>query len=486
MSNVVSKIREEHMSRLPTVRIQQAVLQNVKSVEYGEILFNCGKQAVPCGTRSDILGLYGQNGSGKTAFIEALAILKRLMAGSSVPGEYAESITKDKTQAKLKFTFDLQYPNGDKRTVNYEVNLAAVENDAYHIDEVDAESFEGIYPYQVKIFDEIISIGGDIDGKKTKMQPVIDSTTIDTSFGPLSKRDNFIGKKLDVLNKLDVSKKLASERSQSFIFSNDLMNIFQENSDYYVYYQVLLELRHFARYFLFVLDMRTTGFNSIGYGLLIHTRSGQKLFKFRGLNIISEEKWDEQSNIIDSISIVLGQLVPGLSIMMKKIGPAISKSGKPAHSAELVAKRGDMELPIRYESDGIRRIISTLNLIISAYNKKSMTIAIDEFDAGVFEYLLGEILQSFEESGKGQFIFTSHNLRPLEVLSKEFLCFTTTNPKNRYARLKFIGKTNNLRSVYYREIILGEQQEEFYSRTKRFKIIAAFRKAGAEYAGGEA
>ena len=68
----------------------------------------------------------------------------------------------------------------------------------------------------------------------------------------------------------------------------------------------------------------------------------------------------------------------------------------------------------RYESDGIRKIVSVLSLIIDAYNEQSCTIAIDELDAGVFEYLLGEVLQTFQESGKGQFIFTSHNLRPLE------------------------------------------------------------------------
>ena len=114
-------------------------------------------------------------------------------------------------------------------------------------------------------------------------------------------------------------------------------------------------------------------------------------------------------------------------------------------------------------------------MIIAAFNQKSVTVAIDEFDAGIFEYLLGEILQALEESGRGQFIFTSHNLRPLEVIDKKFLYFTTTNPDNRYIRLK-----NNLRDTYFREIILCEQEEEIYNKTKRFKIIAALKKAGGE------
>lgn len=158
----------------------------------------------------------------------------------------------------------------------------------------------------------------------------------------------------------------------------------------------------------------------------------------------------------------------------------MDKDGNPATVMMLTAYRDGKELPLRDESDGVRKIISVLSLIIAAFNQKSVTVAIDEFDAGIFEYLLGEILQALEESGKGQFIFTSHNLRPLEVIDKKFLYFTTTNPDNRYIRLKNISATNNLRDTYFREIILCEQEEEIYNKTKRFKIIAALKKAGGE------
>ena len=80
----IRQFREDHWDRLPTIRLQKAVLDNFKSVEHGEIVFACGKKFVPYGTESDILGLYGQNGSGKTSFIEALAILKLLMIGAEV------------------------------------------------------------------------------------------------------------------------------------------------------------------------------------------------------------------------------------------------------------------------------------------------------------------------------------------------------------------------------------------------------------------
>lgn len=97
--------------------------------------------------------------------------------------------------------------------------------------------------------------------------------------------------------------------------------------------------------------------------------------------------------------------------------------------------------------------------MIVVYNDSSITVAIDELDAGTFEYLLGELLRIISEKGKGQLIFTSHNLRPLETLDRGFIAFTTTNPENRYIRLNHVKTNHNLRDFYYRDIVLGEQNE---------------------------
>ncbi|RKW57250.1 MAG: ATP-binding protein, partial [Lachnospiraceae bacterium] len=112
------------------------------------------------------------------------------------------------------------------------------------------------------------------------------------------------------------------------------------------------------------------------------------------------------------------------------------------------------------------------------YNVSSITIAIDELDSGIFEYLLGELLRILSEKGKGQLIFTSHNLRPLETIDRGFIAFTTTNPDNRYIRLTNIKENNNLRNFYFRDIVLGEQNEELYDTTNNSEIAFAFREVG--------
>jgi AAA15 family ATPase/GTPase len=153
---------------------------------------------------------------------------------------------------------------------------------------------------------------------------------------------------------------------------------------------------------------------------------------------------------------------------MEKVGSKI----------QLISHKNSGEIPFQYESEGIKKIVSILQLLIVVYNKPSITVAIDELDAGVFEYLLGEILRIISEKGKGQLIFTSHNLRPLETLDRGFIAFTTTNPTNRFIRLTNVKANNNLRDFYYRDIVLGEQDEEVYDLTNNSEIAFAFREAG--------
>ncbi|MFQ9510444.1 MAG: ATP-binding protein, partial [Lachnospiraceae bacterium] len=101
-------------------------------------------------------------------------------------------------------------------------------------------------------------------------------------------------------------------------------------------------------------------------------------------------------------------------------------------------------------------------------------------DAGIYEYLLGELLDLFEKGGKGQLLFTSHNLRPLEMLQKDNILFSTSNKANRYIPMRSVGNTNNLRDVYLRSITLGGQKECIYKETDRLKIARALRKVGRE------
>ncbi len=500
-----SFITEEHAHNLPTVRIKRVELHHFKSVQQGKITFHCGREFIPQGTRSDILGLYGQNGSGKTSFIEALSVLRSLMSGGMVPGIYADCVAEGENCAELEFAFDLQYEDGRVREAVYSFCMSGehltreeFENKYKNVQDDPLEAFEE--DSRVVIFNEKFSLQWEGAAKR---QVVVDTSPEEEVFAPAVRRKELTGGSKKAMVTLAVNKQLAREQSRSFLFMKDTLQIFSDNTiskdpadaldpkmqdcgtlnscSAAEYCRVLLELRLYARRYLYVVDTKSSGFIQLNFGLPIYTMNGRMVFSAKKPEIIRDDDMENIRKEFDNIGGVLGQLVPGLSIGFKEIARTLDKNGDPAGVNLLMAYRNGKELPLRDESDGVRKIISVLSLLIAAYNEKSVTVAIDEFDAGIFEYLLGEILQTMEESGKGQFIFTSHNLRPLEVIGRESLYFTTTNPDNRYIRLKNIEGTNNLRDTYFREIVLCEQEEEVYNRTKRFKIVAALKKAGRNH-----
>ena len=105
-------------------------------------------------------------------------------------------------------------------------------------------------------------------------------------------------------------------------------------------------------------------------------------------------------------------------------------------------------------------------------------MVIDEFDSGVFEFLLGELLRVFQIYGKGQLIFTSHNLRPLEVIDKKFIRFTTSNEYDRFYKMKNVAKTNNLRDLFLTTIRKNNIDAELYNGSQGEEIASALIAAG--------
>ena len=457
-------------------------INHFKNVSHGFLSFE-NKNAP---SEANILGLYGQNGSGKTTLIDALELLKSLLCGISVSDKFSNFIQTDSEHATIKYTFQIE--ETDTKTIFltvYEVSLRkSADNSSQNTDSPHAN-----FKYKTEIFNEILSTSYTATDSKERMSAIIDTNCSDeTVFLPRSKYNLLFEKNSNTRADLIVAKKLARSSSKSFIFSRDFLNCLRSTPTKTPYHKLFEHLVNFGNTELFVINTVNSGLislNALPLSFNIEEKGissfGNILISLNESFLIPEQTLQVIENIIQHMNIVLEQLVPGLTISLQNLGSEFMNDGTRGARIQLFSNKNSKAIPLQYESEGIKKLISVLQLLIVVYNRTSITVAIDELDSGIFEYLLGEILKIISEKGKGQLIFTSHNLRPLETLDKGFIAFTTTNPDNRYIRLSNVKATNNLRDFYYRSIYISGQDELVYDPTNNSEIAMAFKEAGMDH-----
>lgn len=472
------------MNTTKYIRLLSMTIDNIKNVEHGCINFiNTRKDY-----KSSLLGIYGQNGSGKTALIDAISILKLLLTGQKLPSTICDYINISSASHTCELHFELLIEDNHKHIlVDYEVELgitSSTTGESNITDDVRAGEHR-ICITKERLQYKLESIDSNIR-KSVLIDTDVQAKQI---FKPKSKLDLLVGRDIDDITDLIVNKKQANAESRSFIFSPEFMKrlyhrnkMMGTNQDFALVYSILTDLVKYGNHDLFVVTTEHSGLISLdALPLEINYRAdvGTIGLSLNQPNVFPIAVVQDIRDSIAMMNLVLTQIVPGLTIGMETLGKEKLQYNQDGERFELVSYKSNTYIPLKYESEGIRKIISVLGLLISVYNRKSITVAIDELDSGIFEYLLGEILRIISEKGEGQLIFTSHNLRPLETLDKGCIAFTTTNPSNRYTRMVNVKTSNNLRDFYYRDIMLGEQNEELYKSTNNAEISYAFRKAGA-------
>jgi len=455
------------------IRINKITLWDLKSVAHGVINLNA-MDTFRQG-KATIMGLYGQNASGKTVVVEALAIIKHIMNGQRIPPRYLDCIANGKDECSIEVEFLINNEDYDY-TVIYKCTLAH-RNDPNECD----DNLKKI----LAVISESLRARGTFLGKKIIMQDIARTSEHDPHISPAEKRTVLFGTDQNVLRTLELQKVLALYGSRSFIFSSQAFDAMKRNAricknENAVWPHMLIAyLKLYALNSFIVIDELAALNHDLYIVKKIESLSVPlKIPKMLGSDAATlKEIVDDIDALLPYLNNILSSIVPDLALEYKHEIISLDK-GDDKYRAEFLSNRKELgAFPFKNESLGIKKIVSFIILIAEVYNNPSFTLAIDEIDASIFEYLLGEILDVVSASGKGQLIFTSHNLHPLERLDAQSVWFTTTDPASRYVQMSKKA-TNNLRNMYLRAIQIGHEDKELYSGDSKHALAYAFRKMG--------
>ncbi len=462
-----------------SVRIIKSELENFKNVRFGEIKYrnysNVENNAEII--KNDIMGIYGQNGSGKTAMVEAMDILKSLISGGEVEYSEYEGLLSDVGYTKITTYFYVKSYD-DKYKAKYEVELQKSEKEK----KIQIHSEKLTYWKRGATWKGERSVG--ISNPFYDTESILSNEKIDfiTSSSSDYRKTNFVQN----IRSLAI---YCAQRNVSLFFNELTMKSFLEvaekNTEEFVFSEVVKALFQFGRLYFQVIKVKQLGVinNNMFIPVNIHSetenviRQGCLPLFMNGHDEVPEELFQQLQHATEAINIAIKAIIPNLSIELVPVKSEIDKEGNKMVQVDAYSVRGDKKFLTKYESEGIKRIISLLNYLIALYNYPEVCLVVDELDSGIFEYLLGELLGVLRAEAKGQLIFTSHNLRVLEKLDKKNIVCTTTNPDNRYIVLTGIEKNNNRRDFYIRSIVLGGQKETLYDDTELQSIGYAFRQA---------
>lgn len=415
------------------VRLENIHIENFKNITNGKLCFSNNKENY----KANILGLFGPNGSGKTTLVDAIELLQLALKGVPIPQKFADFINVEAESARLCYEFSVSDQNR-KHLVFYEFKLTAEKDESTQNMPIPIYSNEKIFLKAV-IKNEILSYTYENNQAKTHKNILIDTASSKTS-EPFRKFPCFIKENEETVIELLANKKIAQKSSRSFLFSKELLEAIrnnqenQNNPDHRRYLTLIENLIYYGNHKLFVIN--SAGSNNLYINMLPLLSSEKNIKKFfipldeeASISIKTALK---TKRIISSINKVLPIVIPKLTISLEPLEEVLLKNGEKGIRLQLMSQKNQKAIPLKYESDGIKRIISIIPLLIAVYKHPSITAVIDGIDSNISEHILNKLLRIISEKGKGQLIFTLHNSLPLEILDNDSIAFTTTKPSNRY------------------------------------------------------
>ncbi len=480
------------------LRLLEINLENIQSVGKGDIQFPdyavMKKNPFDMDDyRGSILGVYGQNGSGKTTVplaVTALISYATVGLAQALPNDptnrlihnYPFLLTNDAEQGSISLTCGLLLEE-NRYLLKYSISLyrkpefgPAVEKETIRVSRFHEESNtyklhlpELTVNYVNDTMDELYYDGVAHRGGKTPPAP----ENALGSIGPL------LGRKY-----------ANASISMSFLFSSAYIESLDhsENPKRKEMARFLSLLFHQFRNNVFFYGPRNDALQNMGMGFIL---GGAKVQGENGVydthgalpfNVpVTQKIAATYASVTEQINVLLGAAVPGFKLRLIKQPFGKTPQGEALYTLRWVRVLGKGEIPVSCESNGIQKLIHLSSALVLTAGNPSTWFFIDEYDSGVYEQLLGQLVKTFLEVGKGQILFTAHNLRGLEILPTNHIAFATANKNRRFITFKGLKPSNNLRDQYIRALTMGGQSDPLVEQTSIADIERAMQRAFRVY-----
>ena len=334
------------------------------------------KRFSPCG--SNVKGIFGPNGIGKTSIIKGMDILRKISLNDNYLTNDFNLIILDKIvnkkieKANLEIEFLIIDSNKKKSRYAHSITIAITS------------------PKEIKILSE------NIKKKDPNTDQIVGEILIENG---IIKNDSL--HEDDLKSEIvDITKNLLEKRS--------IVNIVKPS----VLKSIDLEkIRYFYRKLHIKIDREDS---HLGYALMDNPLKDDIPFNDSVGNydmIISKNNLQIFEDYLKRITKFLKIFKPNLrNIEYEK------KEGKEEYYINILFVYDDYKVNYEFESMGIKNLFSLFTYFRAL--SEDEVVVIDEIDTSIHDIYLNKLIEFFAVDGKGQLVFTAHNITLLQTLKK--------------------------------------------------------------------
>lgn len=358
-------------------------------------------------SNSHVKAIYGSNGAGKTGIMYAVDIYKNLVLDPkyltvcNANGSLNFLVNQNTQEFKINMVYVYVVKNDTNKVFSHSFSVKKINNE-FKIVEEKLSELSGLNLNNVEKYSTIFkTIDGEIVElhKKCKYVEGLKMNTMNLlssqSFLCAALLPHIINKDL---KNTKIDKELVNRMLLLFFFVSSLTVVLQ-NSDRFIDYSDVLEQFN---------DLMTQHIVKDNEDIALNSFSNKNL-SYLDKQRVLKNKFEEHEKYIHNLSLfikVFNNDVKDIEIKKDENGDY--------YECENIMVYKNKKISEQYESTGVKKLIKLYSALCDL--DKGNIVFIDEFDANIHDVLLEKLVQYVMQYSKGQLVFTTHNLGPMDVL----------------------------------------------------------------------